>query len=183
MKKYGLLIGLCAALMFPVAALSAPGPWNGPFVGLQAGWNRTSLDHFSSDSTSTFGVYGGYYWQVSRHFVVGPDLFYDWNGDTSHQCECSSENFGSHVYGIEAIFGFPVGDADQFMPYLKVGYAHLGANGDLSGSDNGWRAGGGIAWLFTNFLSLRLQYTYGHYGASVNHWRNNNVTIGLTLHF
>ncbi len=200
MKTFCLRVASAALLLAPVAAFAAmPGPWTGPYVGVQAGLNRTSLSDFklpggatasvSTENAFTLGLRAGYNVQLSDHFAIGGDVFYEWNQDKDHQvCTpgfgCPNTNMGSNVYGVDALFGFPVGFANNFMPYVKIGYGHLDVTGDnVSGSDNDWRYGAGIEWVIGDSLGLIFQYTYAKYGDDVGDWENSNFTLGVNFHF
>lgn len=176
-------------LLLPAAAFAAyPGQWTGPYFGAQVGLNHSSIDNFSSENAFTVGIVGGYDFQLSRGgIVLGGDIFYDWNQDTGHElctpAGCGNINFGSKVYGLEGRIGFPLGMQNNFMPYVKVGYAHLDISGDASGDDNGWRLGGGLEWRLNRNVSVIFQYTHGKYGSDVNDWKNDNFTAGVNFRF
>lgn len=175
-------------LLLPAAAFAVyPGQWTGPYVGAHAGLNNSSLDNFSSENAFTAGIFAGYDVQLSRNIVLGGDIFYDWNQDTGHelcmQGQCGNVNFGSNVYGVDGRLGFPMGNNSQFMPYVKVGYAHLKVSGDASGSDNGWRLGGGLEWRLTPNVSVIFQYMHEKYGEDVGNWKNDNFTAGVGFRF
>lgn len=190
MKAIGLRVIIGAILFAPAAAFAVvPGQWTGPYVGIQAGLNRTDLDNFSSENAFTAGIRTGYDVQLSDHFLAGGDVFYEWNQDKDHQtciagAGCAGVNLGSNVYGVEGKIGFPLGLSGNFLPYVKLGYAHLDITGDnASGSDNGWRYGAGIAWSLTDSTSLTFQYIHAKYGSDVGNWKNDNFTVGLNFHF
>lgn len=191
MKIFCLRVATAALLLVPAGAFAAiPGTWTGPYVGVQAGWNKSSLNDFSSESAFTSGLRAGYNVQLSDHFVVGGDVFYEWNQDKDHQTcfpglPCASVNLGSNVYGVEGLVGFPIGLTGNFMPYVKIGYGHLDVTGDnnVSGSDSDWRYGAGLEWILTDSLGLTFQYTYAKYGDDVGDWKNSNFTLGVNFHF
>lgn len=91
---------------------------------------------------------------------------------------------GSNAYGIDGLIGFPVGLANNLMPYIKVGYGHLDVTGDnVSGSDNHLRYGAGLEWMLGDSLGLTFQYTYAKYGDDVGDWKNSNFVVGVNFHF
>ncbi|MDN5865487.1 MAG: outer membrane beta-barrel protein, partial [Gammaproteobacteria bacterium] len=178
---------LCA---LPLTALAAPpGIWTGPYVGARAGVNFGSSDSFDTERAFTFGVEAGYDFQLSPHFVLGGDAFYEWNQDMDHgycaQGNCQTVSIGSNVYGVEARFGFPVGVSGRFMPYLKLGYARVNFTGDANQCDNGWRYGVGLAFFVGsgNAFSLNVQYSYQKLGSDSDDWSNGNLTLGLSYRF
>lgn len=185
MKRSFLLTTLSGLLLVPAVALAAgPYSWTGPYVGAESGINRTQTDDFSSRNTLTLGVKGGYNYQVSEHFVVGGDVFYNFNKKTDHSFVYGgTANFGSNVYGIDGLVGFPVGENGAFMPYVKLGYGHLEATGDASGSDHAVRIGGGLEWRFSQPLSFSVQYMHAKYGSDSDNWKNDNLTFGVSYHF
>lgn len=176
---------LAGLLLLSGGALAA-GPWTGAYVGFQAGINRNRTDHYGAENAFTLGINGGYDYQVSRHFVAGGDLFFDDNAKRTHSFDicppCGTRDYGSRVYGIDGMLGFPVGVTGRFMPYLKVGYGHMEGTGDASGSDSAWRAGAGLQWRATLPVSVSIQYMHAKYGDSDN-WKNDNFTLGVTYHF
>ncbi|MGH8273528.1 MAG: porin family protein [Gammaproteobacteria bacterium] len=190
MKAFCMKVVLGTLLFVPAAAFAlVPGQWTGPYVGIQAGLNRTSVDGFSSANAFTVGIHVGYDAQLSEHFVVGGDVFYEWNQNKDHStcisgAGCGSFNFGSNVYGVEGKIGFPLGLAGNFMPYVKLGYSHLDVTGDnVSGSDNALRYGVGVEWMLGESTGLTFQYMRGKYGDDVGNWKNNNFTVGVNFHF
>ncbi len=180
------LIGIAGLLLAPALAFGAiPSNWTGAQVGAQVGWTKTSLDGFSSENALSLGVQGGYNYQLNRHVVVGGDLFYEWNQKKDHTFALfnSKTNFGSNVYGVDGLVGFPVGQEGRFMPYLKVGYGHLEGTGAASGSDNAWRYGAGLQWRMDAPVSLYAQYMYQKFGASSGNWKNETFAFGAIYHF
>ncbi|MDN5865038.1 MAG: porin family protein [Gammaproteobacteria bacterium] len=179
---------LVVLLLVPAAALAArPGQWTGPYVGLKVGLNHSSADGISSENAFTAGIYGGYDWMLSRSIVFGGSIFYLWNQDTGHDVcfagVCGNVNGGSNVYGVDGRIGFPMGRSSQFMPYLKIGYAHIDLTGDFSGDDTGWRFGAGFEWQLAYNTSLTFEYTHADYGDDVGNWDNNNLTVGVNFRF
>ena len=185
MKRSGYLWMAGLILMPAMALAAAPSEWTGAYVGGQVGWTKTNVDLFSSENALNIGVFGGYNYQVSAHFVVGGDLFYEWNQKKKHSFGggIGTSDFGSEVYGVDGLVGFPVGEQGNFMPYLKVGYGHLKATGDASGSENDMRYGAGLQWRLSNPFSLSVQYMYQKLGSSSGNWKNETFAVGATYHF
>jgi len=185
MRRTVVLTALTGLLLAPALAVAAgPYSWTGAYVGAAAGVNKTDLDNFSSENTLTLGIDGGYNYQVSEHFVAGGDVFYNYNKQTDHTFSLGgTSHFGSNVYGVDGLVGFPVGMTGAFMPYAKLGYGHLEATGDASGSDNALRIGAGLAWKVSMPVSVSIQYMHAKYGSSSDNWKNDNLTLGVSYHF
>ena len=185
MKRPLYWTALAGLFLLPAGALAA-GPWTGGYVGFEAGINRNQTDHYSAENALTLGIDGGYDYQLSRHLVAGGGLFFNDNAKRNHSFDicppCGSRDYGSRVYGIDGMIGFPVGMTGGFMPYLKLGYGHMEGTGDASGSDSAWRFGAGLQWRATMPVSVSVQYVHARYGNSDN-WENNNFTLGVTYHF
>ena len=185
MKRLGYMC-LAGLIMMPAVALAAsPSDWTGAYVGGQVGWTQTRVDGLSSENALNLGAFGGYNFQVSDHFVVGGDVFYGWNQQKSHTIGVgpASLHFGSNVYGLDGLLGFPVGEQGQLMPYVKIGYGHLEGTGDATGSDNDMRYGAGLEWRLTKPFSISVQYMYQKFGSSSGNWRNETFAFGAIYHF
>ncbi|MGH8273527.1 MAG: porin family protein [Gammaproteobacteria bacterium] len=189
MKTFHRLALLGTLLLVPTVALAAsPGAWTGPHIGVLIGGNRASSDNTSSEVAFTASFLAGYDFQLSQHFVLGVGGFYEWNNEKSHSVSSPcvgpcSVRYGSRVYGVDGRVGFPIGDYDQYMPYVKLGYGWSNLSGDLNGSNSSPRYGVGFEWMSaTGTVSLLVQYMHqnlnGDYGVT-----NNNFTIGANFFF
>lgn len=190
MKKIYLRAVLGVLLLAPAAAFAVvPGQWTGPFVGGQIGVNFISSDNTSSERAFTANIFGGYEVQLSQHLSVGGDLFYEWNNKKTHTITnpnicvgpCTT-NYGSHVYGVDGLVGFPLGMGGSFKPFFKLGYGRVGGTGDLSGNEWDVRYGAGLEYRApASNLGFIVQYMYQKFGG--DNFKNNNLTVGVTYHF
>lgn len=193
MKAMIKLAAATAALAFAATpAAFAQGPWSGAFVGGQIQLNKSSGTQLSSENGLGLGVFGGYQYQFHRHFVLGGDIFYDYNQKKDHTIYnpdgtvYGSQKFGTKVYGLDVLAGFPVGTMSKWMPYVKLGYgwANLQGSRTSSGSENAVRYGAGIAWMPIRHLSFNVQYMHQNFGSGANdNLQNDNWTVGATWHF
>lgn len=192
-KTVAAVAALTAFAAAPSAfAANTTGPWSGAFAGGQLGLNQVSSDHTSSENALNLGIYGGYQMQFARHFVLGGDVFYNWNQKKDHAVyndagtHVGTANFGTNTYGIDFLGGFPVGSMSHWMPYVKLGYgwANLQGSRTSSGSENAVRYGAGIAWMPIRHLSFNVQYMHQNFGSGANdNLQNDNWTVGATWHF
>lgn len=179
--------GLCCASLSAIAA-DADYNWTGPYAGVQAGFVHTSLDSFDSATGLTVGGFGGYNYLVTPQFVVGGDVFFDWNQKRDHDISIGgfsgSASVGTNTYGIDALFGIPVGaGGSHLLPYLKIGYGWASGTGDLSGDANSFRFGLGVEWRLNDMNGLTLQAMHQDFGSDNDGLTNNNITVGYTWHF
>lgn len=178
--------GIAGLVLTPAMALAAmPGEWTGPYVGGQVGWTQTKTDHFSSENALNLGVLGGYTAQLSEHLTVGGDVFYQWNQQKDHSFSPGpgTSHFGSTVYGVDGMVGFPVGEMGRFMPYVKLGYGSLHGTGDASGTESAVRYGAGLAWRLSTPVSVSFQYMHQKFGSSSDNWKNDTFSLGVAYHF
>lgn len=194
MRRLSLALGalVLAVALVPGAAraqgfINSEEGWTGWYIGLQLGVNRNSYDGFGSDSAFAQELVGGYNFQPNSYFVVGGDLYADWNSDTNHTVDSMpgvSADFGSRGYGADIMAGFPI---SNFLPYLKVGYGRVTLNGNLSGNDNAARYGLGIKWRINSNSGLVLQYMYQKASipasAGNGDFKNANIMVGYNWYF
>lgn len=180
-----LIPALAGLLLLPALAMGQDRySWTGPYVGADIGINRTRVDQFGAENALTLGLNGGYNYQLSQLLVVGGDIFYEYNRQKDHDFQSGrAAHFGSNVYGVAGLVGFPVGMVGAFMPYIKLGYGHLQGTGDASGSDNAWRVGAGLAWRLGLPVSVSIEYMHAEYGGGSGNWKNENLTLGVSYHF
>ena len=145
----------------PVAPIIAAAPiftWTGFYVGVNAGYGWLNNDRiydpifgFTSDDNNGGFVGGGqvgYNYQIGS-FVVGleGDIQYaDFGGDNDLFDRNSDDWFGT----VRARAGVAFGQA---LIYATGGFAY----GDNA---NGWTAGGGLEYAFTNSLSAKIEGLY-----------------------
>ncbi len=175
-----------ALMSAPAAFAAEQGPWSGPYAGGQLQLNTVSADGVSSETALGLAIFGGYQMQFSQHFVLGGDVFYQYNQAKDHNVPgFGTANLGTKGYGVDVLAGFPVGDAGAWMPYVKVGYGWLSGHGSASGSntDSSIRYGAGVAWKFHQNLSLQAQYMFQKLGSSNGNLKNNNLSVGISYYF
>lgn len=183
--RHSLRLVLVALLLCPAAAPAAgPHRWGGVYAGVQLGANNTALDNFESATGLTLAGYAGYMYPFMQHFVLGGDVFYEWNQQRTHNLNFGgSAKFGTNVYGADVSFGFPLGATGSYMPYAKVGYGWANGTGQLGGSGNAVRYGAGFEWRLSDVLGLNFQFMHQNFGSSNQGLINNNWTVGANWHF
>jgi outer membrane immunogenic protein len=195
---------LAAALVVaatPVLAQDAPDTFNGPFVGVQAGWqqDRQTLvagNTRTSNNTSGFAYGGqiGYDFRLGDAAVLGVEV--DLTGTTG------STNF----------VGFDVNAGRTISATLRAGYL-LDPNGllyarggyrnarftvdnvtgaDASENRDGWTIGAGYERYLAKNISARIEYNYTGLGSdplpSTNvarslDFQRHGITAGVNFRF
>lgn len=183
MKKSAVNFVLATALLG--AAVVQAGEFDGGYVGAKIGVNRTDMTAVSRQSPVATGLEGGYNWDMDN-LLLGVDGFLDFNGKKTHAGVApapAAVNYGSHVYGLDLKLGLPNGN---WMPYAKLGYAHVGGRGDAYASvigDNGAHLGLGVEYKFAPDWSLAGEWTNNSGKSGATKLNNNNFTLGVNYHF
>lgn len=211
MFKYAFAFAAIAAAS-PVLAQDAPQSFNGPYVGIQGGWqqDRQTLDVTNNGLTSSasqnksgFGYGGqiGYDFRLSDQVVFGVEV--DATGRTG-----SSRLGGANGLELKqgrtlaatARLGYLV--TPDSLLYARGGYANgrftlRDATTSISENRDGWQIGAGYEQMIAQNVSARIEYAYSKFGsdqlpalaanlgasdARVNYSRNA-VTAGLNFRF
>lgn len=175
------------ALMPGLALGASPGIWSGFYAGARIGINYVNSDNTSSEHAFTFGVRGGYDYQLlQQQLVIGGDIFYEDNLANNHASNVGPVHYGTHVWGVDFRAGYPVGPNSKWLPYIKLGYGRVYGTSDLSGSVSGPRYGVGVEWRMNSQWSITAQFMHEKAGTNVvdlDNLINNNWTVGFNWHF
>lgn len=176
MKKTGVRITLMAALLGMTAAQASE--FDGGWIGGKVGSNRTSVTGVDSQSATSYGIEGGYNWNMGG-FLLGVDGFVESNGKKNHNP--APYNYGSSAYGVDAKLGLPTGN---WLPYAKIGYAQTdgnGAAGAIGGGDV--HLGVGVEYKFAPNWSVLGEYTTASGKTGATKLKNNNLSLGINYYF
>jgi len=171
--------------LIPGLALGAgPGIWNGFYAGGQIGINYVQSDGTSHADGFTYGVLGGYDYQLlQQHIVIGGDIFYEDNLAKNHASIVGPLHYGTHVWGADFRVGYPVGSKSEWLPYIKLGYGRVYGTNDLSGNAGGPRYGVGAEWRINAQWSIMAQFMHEAASSNVDNLINNNWTVGANWRF
>lgn len=153
----------------------------GPYVGAQIGINNSSAYDLNTTNSLTGGGELGYnvaapLGRMETPLVFGGDVFGELNAQGSHNHHV---DYGSDVFGVDFLAGYPIGAAHELMPYVKLGVGRVNGTGDLGGHETGLRAGLGAELRLNNAVGLTGQWMH----QENNHISNNNFTVGVNYHF
>ena len=194
------------AVAAPVLAQDAPLNFNGPYVGIQGGWqqDRQTLDVTNNGRTTSAGQnksgfgYGGqigYDFRLSDQVVFGVEV--DAIGRTGAN---GLELKQGRTLAATARLGYLV--MPKSLLYARGGYANgrftlRDASTSISENRDGWQIGAGYEQMVARNVSARIEYAYSKFGsdqlqelasnlgasdARVNYSRNA-VTAGLNFRF
>jgi outer membrane immunogenic protein len=166
--------GLAAgALLVSAGSALAAEPFNGPYIGAQAGWQQdrnrlTSIDDEGvrssvSDRSSSFayGAQLGYDAKVAEQFVLGAEAFII--GDTNKARAGNVTFDGGRALGLLARAG--VLASPRTLLYGTGGWENGRFTYAVSGigvstNRDGWTLGGGIEQMLTDNVSARVEYRH-----------------------
>ncbi len=178
MKNTAINIALIAALFGTAAAQASE--FDGAWVGGKVGKNRASATGLDSQKPTSYGLEGGYNWNMSN-YLLGINGFADINKRATHAP--GAINYGSHVYGLDAKLGVPYG---KWLPYAKLGVAQTSGNGDVvlrNIDETDVHLGLGVEYKFAPSWSLTGEVTRSTAESAGTELRNRNFTIGINYYF
>jgi outer membrane immunogenic protein len=177
--------------------------FNGPSVGVQAGWNSTDvrlpegINEVPGVDQSTDAFVGGaflaYDYEVMPRVVIGAQAEFNL---------AASDDFGAvgeaaalrldprYSFDLTARAGYLV--TPETLIYLRGGYSNarvrttiLTDSKETSSSDNrdGWMVGGGVERMITDHVSARLEYRYADLGEGPDKFERHQVLVGAASRF
>jgi outer membrane immunogenic protein len=194
---FGLLL---SALTSPALAAE---PFSGPFVGVQAGYERSELGTVSgplgtsaigrSNDTVTGGIFAGYDYKLSPRVVLGAEAGINLT---------DNDDLGTTVGGnriaidpersmdLSARLGYLVDD--RTLLYARGGYTNVRAETTIanattlrSGISNldGWLIGAGLERSLSDSISTRLEYRYSDLSEGDGEFDRHQVLFGVAYRF
>ena len=165
--------------------------WTGFYLGGQVGMSilnvELTLDNgffYEKNNPSKIGFIGGlqagYLYQFSNNLVLGAELSYAWTDTTaSKMVSVGAGETRTRSVTAQDLFvaslraGYAI---NQWLPYLKVGYANSGnelttfdvtrGQPSIVPSDarsSGWIVGAGVDYAITSNIILGLEYNYAYF--------------------
>jgi len=193
-------VALIATASVPAAAHAEM--FNGPSVGVQAGWvenkigdTRTNFGATSvgsSGDSATLGGLFGYDKQFGK-LVVGGEAGLNFGtsdkvtgGTSTTQVTMDPKR----SFDLSARAGYLVMPKTLF--YARAGYTNdrvrttlTSASGTVSASEDrdGWLVGGGVEHALTTKVSARLEYRYADLSNGHGQYDRHQVLTGVVFHF
>jgi outer membrane immunogenic protein len=194
MKKIITLAVACAALGTTVAKAEV---FNGPFVGVTAGWERNKLEdpfNIITDKSKRdgvkYGINAGYDVKLSDQFVIGvqADLGFTTGSDTRILGTSITRLKPARTFDFSGRAGFLASPKTLF--YVRTGYSNARFNLDetinavktrVGGNKDGWMYGGGLEYAFTDNISARAEYRRTDLKGENNN--RDQMLVGVAYHF
>lgn len=149
------------ALLAGVANTKA-GEFDGLYVGLDAGANKSTATALSDKNNSYAGVVAGYNWDFES-YLLGVDAFYD-----AHNSSYTKEDGG-----VDAKLGLPM---NKWLPYAKLGLAATTPGTRLHG-------GLGVEYKFAEQWSVNGEWMTDKKSSDGIDYKNNNFVVGVNYYF
>lgn len=178
MKKNTICVALSMALLSMTAAQAEE--FDGGWIGGKLGNNRSSLTGLEKKNAMTYGVEGGYNWNLSNTLLALYG-YADYNDKATHNP--GAVNYGSRTYGLGAKLGLSAG---KWLPYVKLGYGRTNGTGAPLASAIGStdaHLGLGVEYKIAQHWSLTGEFTKGSGKNAITKLDNENFTVGLNYYF
>lgn len=176
-------ISAAAAALLAAPVLAAPAePFNGPFVGVQGGWQQDheqlriddagTFDHFGDRKAGfTYGAQAGWDFRLAPQIVAGVEASATGRTGRERFDDGAGNNFrlrDGRTLAASARLGYLV--SPNGLLYARGGYENarfkLDANGtdDFARNRGGYVAGVGYEQALTKTVSARVEYDYSNFG-------------------
>jgi outer membrane immunogenic protein len=188
MKKLMLVGAALVALSSPALAKSE---FQGPYVGVQAGWNHDVAIASKKDAVIG-GVFAGYDQEVAPNIILGAEGGFslaasDRIGPAGTNAATIDPDYS---FDLSARAGYVVGEKN--LVYVRGGYANTRAevtstvaNVTTSGKKtfDGWFVGGGVERKLTDNISARVEYRFNDFDANNTKYQRHQALVGVAYRF
>ncbi|WP_417612492.1 outer membrane protein [Parasphingorhabdus sp.] len=202
MKSKIILTALASIAGF-IAVPAQANKFDGPYIGVQAGWNRAEVADRTIDAQPVdaevsrdavlLGGYAGYNYKVSDRFVIGAEAGFSGAFDDEVRAQTSGDLVTIDPrYSIDLTVraGYLVND--KTLTYVRGGYANTRVRTTLVSDDatshasdnlDGWLVGGGVERTLTDNISARLEYRYTDFGNNGGQYDQHQALVGISYNF
>lgn len=182
-----------------VASPAAAESFNGPFVGITAGYNHDEvgpglegaapLNRKADQDAAVFGINAGYDKLIARRFVLGAEAAFTIGTDDTLAGKRGTTAVTidpKHAFDITARAGYLV--TEKALLYVRGGYANIRVRTSIaaavsSNNIDAWIAGGGIEYAVTKNINARLEYRYTDAGSQGATFERQQVLLGASYRF
>lgn len=201
--KYSTLAAIVLTATATPAFAQDSEPFEGPFIGASAGWNRSEasgraeggqpLDGEIARDSALIGAFAGYDHKVLDRVVIGAEAGFSFALDDSS----SGRSTGNRItlderysFDLTARAGYLV--TEDVLIYARGGYANSRVrteleqvSGIVTRSDNrdGWLVGGGADYAITPNIRARLEYRYSDFGSNSADSERHQTLVGISYKF
>lgn len=197
------LISIAAiALLGAAAAPAQADTFDGPYVGVTAGWERSEIaDHINarpitgdaSRDALVLGGYAGYNVKATDRIVIGAEAGFSATVDDQTRAASAGKSLTidpRYSFDLSARAGYLV--TDKALVYVRGGYANTrvrttldGLTGPVTASDNldGWQVGGGLEYAISDRISARAEYRFSDLGSNGGQYDRHQTLVGVSYDF
>jgi outer membrane immunogenic protein len=177
--------------------------FDGPYVGVQAGWNRAEvadqtidakpIDAEVSRDSLVIGGYAGYNYKINDRFVIGAEAGFSGAVDDEVRAQSAGNSVTidpRYSFDLTARAGYLVND--KTLAYVRGGYANsrvrttlVSDGGTARASDNldGWLVGGGVERTLIDKINARLEYRYTDFSNNGGQYDQHQALVGISYNF
>lgn len=192
-----------AAAVVSGSPASAQDAFQGPYAGIEAGWNQNKIggaeikigraDIDRSQDAATAGIFAGYNYKATDHIVLSGEAGFSMGFD-----DAVTRSGSGTLASIDPEYAFDVGVRAGYLVdgktlvYARGGYENLRASVRVNdatssryGKDtfDGWSVGGGVERVITPRVSARIEYRYSDLGGGDAKFERHQALIGAAYHF
>lgn len=183
-----------------INAAAAAASFDGPFVGVLAGYNNDKvgpglegtapLTRSIDQDSAVFGLFAGYDKRIASRVVVGAETSFTIGADDKLEGNRGTAAVTidpRHAFDISARAGYLV--TEKALLYVRGGYANIrtrtstATNMVTTSNLDGWLAGGGIEYAVTDHINARLEYRYTDAGSKGSTHERQQVLVGASYRF
>ncbi|PHR19872.1 MAG: hypothetical protein COA41_06885 [Sphingopyxis sp.] len=201
--KSKIILAALASIAGFIAVPAQANNFDGPYIGVQAGWNRAEVadrtidaqpvDAEASRDAVLLGGYAGYNYKVSDRFVIGAEAGLSGAFDDEVRAQTSGDSVTidpRYSFDLTARAGYLVND--KTLAYVRGGYANARVRTTLVTDDStsrasdhldGWLVGGGVERMLTDNISARLEYRYTDFGNNGGQYDQHQALVGISYNF
>lgn len=197
---------LALAVAFATAAIPAAAsaePFDGPFVGIQAGGSRNEIGTVDtrigdlaidrSQDSFTGGAFAGYDLKVAPRIVIGGEAGLSVSTDDAIARTGTGAALRVNprlAYDVSLRAGYLV--TDNTLVYARGGYHAISARTTASQPGvtlrssetfDGWMVGGGVERAFTDNISARVEYRYSDLDGGDGRFERHQALLGVAWRF
>jgi len=201
--KHAILAAIALAATATPAFAQDAQPFEGPFIGASAGWNRAEaagrteggqpLDGEVARDSVVIGAFAGYDHKVLDRVVLGAEASFSIALDDSSAGRSAGNQITldeRYSFDLTARAGYLV--TDDVLIYARGGYANsrvrteieqAGSIATRSDNRDGWLVGGGAEYAISPNIRARGEYRYSDFGSDGRNSERHQTLVGISYKF
>lgn len=201
--KHAILAAIALAATATPAFAQDAQPFEGPFIGASAGWNRAEaagrteggqpLDGEAARDSVVIGAFAGYDHKVVDRVVLGAEAGFSIALDDSSAGRSAGNQITldeRYSFDLTGRAGYLV--TDDVLIYARGGYANsrvrteieqAGSIATRSDNRDGWLVGGGAEYAISPNIRARVEYRYSDFGSDGRNSERHQTLVGISYKF